>query len=61
MAHPTATTAVGLELGSDDGVDGTIGFDGEHSRVRAGQRDRFATSAAVPPGAADDCMAPAER
>jgi hypothetical protein len=24
----TATTAVGLELGSDDGLDGTIGFDG---------------------------------
>jgi len=30
-AQRTATTAVGLELGSDDGLDGTIGFDGEQS------------------------------
>ena len=27
-AQQTATTAVGLQLGSDDGLDGTIGFDG---------------------------------
>jgi len=32
MAQQTATTAVGLELGSDDGLDGTIGFDGMRSR-----------------------------
>ena len=37
-AQQTATTAVGLELGSDDGLDGTIGFDGNQSRP-AGHRD----------------------
>jgi hypothetical protein len=31
MAQQTATTAVGLELGSEDGLDGTIGFNGERS------------------------------
>jgi hypothetical protein len=31
MAQQTDTTAVGLEPGSDDGLDGTIGFDGERS------------------------------
>ena len=31
MTQRTATTAAGLELGSDDAVDGTIGFDGKHS------------------------------
>jgi hypothetical protein len=31
MAQQTATTAVGLDLGGHDGLDGTIGFDGEHS------------------------------
>ena len=30
-AQQTATTAVGLELGSEDGLNGTIGFDGERS------------------------------
>ena len=29
MAPQTATTAVGLQLGGEDGVDGTIGFDGQ--------------------------------
>ena len=32
-AEQTATTAVGLEPGSHDGLDGTIGFDGKHSRT----------------------------
>jgi hypothetical protein len=38
----TATTAVGVELGSDDGLDRTIGFDGSRgSRDRRSQgRDR---------------------
>ena len=61
MAQQTATTTVALELGSDDGLDGTIGFDGEQSCAAAGRRDRFATTAAVPPGAADYWFAPAER
>ena len=43
-AQQTATTAVGLELGSDDGLDGTIGFDGEHSCASVSWRDRYATS-----------------
>ena len=38
MAQQTGTTAVGLELGSNDGLDGTIGFDGKQSRP-AGHRD----------------------
>ena len=42
-AEQTATTAVGLEPGSSDGLDGTIGFDGEQSCAAAGRRDRFAT------------------
>ena len=42
-AQQTATTAVGLDLGSDDGLDGTIGFDGEQSCAATGRRDRFAT------------------
>ena len=59
-AQQTATTAVGLELGSDDGLVGTIGFDGRQSRD-AGRaddridqprarfpRDRLATKALVP-------------
>jgi hypothetical protein len=30
MAQQTAATVVGLELGSEDGLDGTIDFDGDH-------------------------------
>ena len=44
-AQQTATTAVGLEQGSDDGLDGTIGFDGQRSCAGAGRRDRNATHA----------------
>ncbi len=40
---------------------GVIPFDGEQLRTSASWRDRYATPAAVPPGAADDCIAPAER
>ena len=42
-AQQTAATAVGLGLGSDDGLDGTIGFDGEQSCAFSGRRDRNAT------------------
>jgi hypothetical protein len=45
MAQQTATTAVGLELGSDDRLDGTIGFDGEQSRDVDDRDDRFASAA----------------
>ena len=45
MAQQTGTTAVGLELGSRDGLDGTIGFDGEHSCGSGSWRDPFATVA----------------
>jgi len=48
MAQQTAPTAVGLEVGSDDGLDGTIGLDGEQSCAAAGRRDRFATPAITP-------------
>ena len=41
MAQQTATTAVGLELGSDDGLDGTIGFDGRRSRDASRADYRF--------------------
>jgi hypothetical protein len=37
----TVTTAVGLELGSEDGLDGTIGFDGNGSRHAGHPGDRF--------------------
>ena len=40
-AQQTATTAAGLELGSDDGLDGTIGFDGNQSRDVDPIDDRF--------------------
>jgi hypothetical protein len=72
-ARQTATTVIRLELGSNDGVGGTIGFDGRRSRdasradYRFDQpparfpRDRLATPAAVPPDAADYWFAPAER
>ena len=40
-AQQTGTTAVGLELGSHDGLDGTIGFDGEHSCGSGNWRDRM--------------------
>jgi hypothetical protein len=43
MAQQTGTTAVGLELGSEDGLDATIGFDGERSRDPRSGRDRNAT------------------
>ena len=42
-AQQTVTSAVGPELGSDDGLDGTIGFDGKRSCASADRRDRFAT------------------
>ena len=60
-AEQRATTAVRLELGSDDGLAGTIGFDGEHSRAGAGQRDPFATRGAAFPCTADYRIAPATR
>ena len=41
MAQQTATTTVALELGSDDGLDGTIGFDGNQSRDVDPIDDRF--------------------
>ena len=58
-AGPTAVTskfhepsgqppAVGLGLGSHDGIDGTIDLDGEQSCARPGRRDRFATPAITP-------------
>jgi len=47
-AQQTATIAVGPELGSDDGRERTIGFDGEQSCAAAGRRDRFATHAITP-------------
>ena len=46
-AQQTATTAVGLELGSEDGLDGTIAFDGKQSRDEASKRDRFSMKAFV--------------
>ena len=60
-AQQTAAIAAGLELGSHDGLDGTIGFAGEHSCASVSWRDRYATPAAVSPGAADYWFAPAER
>ena len=45
MAQQTATTAVGLELGSEDGLDGTIGFDGTRSRCATQRDDRFPSRA----------------
>ncbi|MGO9499441.1 MAG: hypothetical protein ACLQA5_22405 [Solirubrobacteraceae bacterium] len=47
MAQQTAATAGGLDLGSDDGLDGTIGFDGERSPDLPSRRDRNATNAGV--------------
>ena len=44
-AQQTATTAAGLELGSDDGLDGTIGFDGTRSRGAAHRDDSFSSRA----------------
>ena len=55
-AQQTATTAVGLELGSHDGLDGTIGFDGQQSCCTGGPRDRNATHSVVLPRAADACI-----
>jgi hypothetical protein len=43
----TATTAVGPELGSHVGLDGTIGFDGNQSRDQASKRDRLSMKAFV--------------
>ena len=40
-AQQTATTAVGLELGSEDGLDGTIAFDRNASRHAGHPGDRF--------------------
>jgi len=40
IAQQTATTAVRLEPGSDDDLDGTIGFDGTRSRG-VGHRDEL--------------------
>jgi len=40
-AQQAATTASGLELGSHDGLDGTIGFDGNQSRDVDPIDDRF--------------------
>jgi hypothetical protein len=48
MAQQTATTAVGLELGSEDGLDGTIGFDGDRSRRTGHRDDRFPAERAEP-------------
>jgi hypothetical protein len=48
-AQQTATTAVGLELGSDDGLDGTIGFDGTQSRRPGQAGDRNARNTIAPP------------
>ena len=47
MAQQTATTAVGLELGSEDRLDEAIGFDGERSRDPPSWRDRNATPGPV--------------
>jgi hypothetical protein len=41
-AQKRVTTTVGLEPGSEEGLDGTIGFDGEHSCDATSARDRFA-------------------
>ncbi len=49
-AQQTATTAVGLELGSEEGLDDTIGFDGERSRDPPSWRDRYATARTVAAG-----------
>ena len=46
-AQQTATTAVGLELGSEDGLDGTIGFDGTRSRGVGHRDDSFSSRAGV--------------
>ena len=43
-AQQTATTAVGLELGRDDGLDGTIASDGTRSRCVKQRDDRFSLS-----------------
>lgn len=44
-AQQMATTAVGLELASHDGLDGTIGLDGKQSRAVDDRDDRFASAA----------------
>jgi hypothetical protein len=54
-AQQTPTTAAELELGSDDGLDGTIGFDGNQLRDEASSRDRFSMKAFV---RARDCTRP---
>ena len=45
MARQTATTAFALELGSEEGLDGTIGFDGTRSRCAKQRDDRFPSRA----------------
>jgi len=45
LAQQTAATAVGLELGSHDGLDGTIGFDGTRSRGVGHSDDSFSSRA----------------
>ena len=45
MAQQTATTAVGLELGGDDGLDGTIGLEGTRSRCVGHRDDSFSSRA----------------
>jgi len=49
-AQQTATTAVGVELGSHDGLDGTIGFDGRGACWLRAARWRVRFEAIVPPG-----------
>jgi hypothetical protein len=41
----------GLQLGSEDGLDGTIGFDGKRSRGPPNRHDRNATVAVGMPTA----------
>ena len=55
-AQQTTTTAAGLELGSDDGLDGAIAFDVEQSRA-GGSRDWFARKGrAAAPTVAVSCL-----
>jgi len=53
MAQQTATTAVGLELGSHDDRDGTIGFDGKDVRCRRRARRRVRSKAITRAARAD--------
>jgi hypothetical protein len=61
MAQQTATTAVGLDLCSDDGLDGTIGFDGIRLRRASPAEGLMVSNAITPVGRKGHRVSPAGR